>query len=272
MPRRGLAGCCLTLTLVLAGGLLSAALASNSGRIGGGVDPRAGIPRGGIVPASVRIVFHLEGETGQPTPELSRLRLELGSRIRFRGGLPSCALAELYESADPCPGSVVGRGSVEAEFQKPNGEAAGEGEMVAYFNRDHRQAKVLARVSTPAPEPIAYVIPFSIKPGRGRYGSVLEAARMSRIVGKCVAAHPHCLAQPYTLKGVYSRIRDFEMTLHRDFRADGRRRAFVEVGCPVARSRSYGLFPFLRAVFGYADGTRSTASTDRYCEVEAGPR
>jgi len=225
------------------------------------------LPREEFAPARLRIAFASDA-AGAPTPELRRIALEVGDRVRFRGGLPSCPLADLYEEERPCPRSIIGHGAVASEIAPPGGAPrAVDGELVAFFNQTHRQARVLARVVTGEPLPLTYVIPFSVKPAAGAYGNGLVVRRMSRIVGKCAAGHPNCLAQPYTLKGVYGHISELRMTLDRRFAAGGERRGFVEGRCPAEPGSERAAFPILRAVLTYGDGSEASPSVSQPCRA-----
>ncbi|HEY5977521.1 MAG TPA: hypothetical protein VIT85_06660 [Solirubrobacterales bacterium] len=262
------AACLLGLAVVLVVAARGETAGETQTSASGAVTP-VELPRGEFVPVRLGVAFGSEAAAGAPTPELRRISLEIGDRVRFRGGLPSCPLADLYKEESPCPGSIVGHGAVASEIAPPGGEpTAVEGSLVAYFNQTHRQSRVLARVSTGEPLPVTYVIPFSVKPAVGAYGSELIVRRMSRIVGKCAASHPNCLAQPYTLKGVYGHISAFRMALDRSFRANGERRGFVEARCPAEPSRDQATLPLLRAVLAYADGSEKSPALPQLCMVD----
>lgn len=232
-----------------------------------GVTPIA-LPRDGFAPAQLRVAFKSIPAAGAPTPELRRIALEIGEQVRFGSGLPSCPLVKLYEKANPCPQSVVGHGTVASEITPPGGQpTAAKGTLVAYFNQTHRQSRVLARVETGKPLSLTYVIPFSIKPAAGLYGSELVVARMRRIVGKCTASHPNCFAQPYTLKGVYGHISDFRMVLARDLSTGAGRRSFVEASCPAEPGHNDAVLAVMRATLTYADGSEGNGVVPQFCKV-----
>jgi len=219
------------------------------------------LPSGERKPAALRLGFASWPIGGGQVPELRSIGFGIDSRVRFRRDLPSCPLSELYEAKRrPCPGSVVGQGWVASEIT-PEGSppAAVEGKLVAFYSQTHRQARILARVVTGEPLPVVYVIPFKIDRADGGFGPRLTATRerMHRIVGKCVADHPNCFAQPYALKGAYSRISRFKMSLER---------GFVEASCP-ATSRDESEKPLLRADLDFEDEADATVTVPQVCHA-----
>jgi hypothetical protein len=237
------------------------------GEVAEELDPSA---VGELSPVALTLGFDSRGAGRLEAQELSRVELDVGRRVHFfHEGLPSCPLADLYREQRPCRRSVVGRGSVAALIAPAAGATpvGVEGRLVAYFNQTHRQARILARVVTGEPLPLVFVIPFSIKPANGAYGSKLLVRRMRRIVGKCAASHPNCFADPYALKGAYGRIASFEMTLSRRFRSGEAARGFVEADCPAPRGRMDATLPLVRATLTYTDGSEASPVEDRLCRV-----
>lgn len=273
---RGLiaAGACL---LVLAVVLVVAAKGNVAGETDqvafGDVDPMT-LPREEPAPASLTLGFDSHAPAGKPTPALKRIEFAIADRVRLDGrGLRSCPLGDLYTDApEPCPRSMIGFGLVSSEIAPPGEQAvAAQGRVTAFYNRSHRQQRVLARVTTGAPLDLVYVIPFSVEPVARGHGTrlVVHARRMRNIVGKCVADHPDCLSDPYGLHGGYEHIAHLEMTLGRQFRAGGELRGFVESRCPARRPGGRATVPLLRATLTYADGSTASDTVESECRVES---
>jgi len=148
---------------------------------------------------------------------------------------------------------------VDSEIASPNQPPVMvKGSLRAFYVLKNHERLILARVTTTAPLPLAYVIPFAIKRGRGAFGTILVARHMHELLGVCI--HPHCFS-PYTLKGVYSRISKFGLSLRRRFTRHGTEDSFVEAKCPAAT------LPLLRAQLSYRTGGTARGTILRPCRA-----
>jgi hypothetical protein len=123
---------------------------------------------------------------------------------------------------------------------------------------------ILAQVVTGEPLPLIYVIPVAIDKERGAFGTNLRAAKMHRFFGICVG--PYCNGpNPYYLQGVYSRIFNLELSLHRLFTHSGKQTSFLSAICPAHSPRSSAEYPVAETRLSYGDGVRVTGKVNRRC-------
>lgn len=231
------------------------------------------LPRSKPIPASLRLGFTSEALNSPAVPELTRIVLEISRNLHLQtAGLPSCPLADLYSTntsaRQTCAGSFVGHGSVTSEVTLPGqAPATVNGHLVAFYAFAQGQRRILAQVTSGDPLPLTYVIPFQIAKAHGAFGTSLVVPQMRHIAGICARGHPNCFAQPYTLKGVYGHISNFEMSLHRIFAHTGKRGSFVSARCPVPGKRPEANFPLAQTSLHYAGGNSLTAAVNGKCRV-----
>jgi hypothetical protein len=196
------------------------------------------LPRGKPIPVGLGIGFTSEDTATRTAPELTQISFDISRNVTVdTTGLPRCTLAELFESyegGEPCPGSLVGTGTVISEITVPGHPTAraAEGTLYAYYGFVGGSPHILARIAVNEPLPLIYVIPFAIKQGEGVYGTTLVANKMRIRKGICRRDRPNCFAQPYNFKGIYGHISSFRLFLQRRFRSRGRRRSIVSASCP----------------------------------------
>jgi hypothetical protein len=231
------------------------------------------LPRSKVAPASLRLGFTSEALNSPAVPELTRIVLEISRHLNLQtAGLPSCPLADLYSTntsaRQTCAGSYVGHGSVTSEVTLPDqAPATINGHLVAFYAFAQGQPRILAQVTSGDPLPLTYVIPFQIAKAQGAFGTSLVVPQMRHIAGICAPGHPNCFAQPYTLKGVYGHISNFEMSLHRIFAPAGKRSSFVSARCPASNKRPEAIFPLSQTSLYYAGGESLTAAVHGECKV-----
>jgi hypothetical protein len=232
------------------------------------------LPRSRMAPATLRLGFTSETPSTPTTPELTAIRLEISRNIAFQtAGLPSCPIAELYESSEQvCAGSQVGHGTVISEVTLPGqAPATIEGRLSAFYDFGEGQPRILAQVTSAGALPLTYVIPFTIYKTHGVYGTTLSVEHMRFIAGRCKRGHPNCFSQTYTYKGIYGHISKFELTLDRRFAHAGKRTSVVSADCPARNGSSSASFPLVKANLAYPYPnaiSRSRIATSR-CEVSA---
>jgi hypothetical protein len=227
------------------------------------LDPRR-LPQTEAAPAVLRIGFTSKAADGS-TPELSRIELDVSHNVELHTvGLPSCSFAELYSTvtnpAHSCAKSLIGRGIDDSEIALPGkAPVAVNGHLTAFYVKRKEGAFVLARVRTGPPLPLIYVIPFKVVKESGAFGTSLTARRMWDIHGICTK--PNCFS-PYTLKGIYSRISKFEISLHRHFRRRSEKDSFLNARCPEE-----ALFSLAGISLSYG-GPVMTGTVLRKCRID----
>jgi len=228
------------------------------------------LPQTEAAPAVLRIGFTSKAADGS-VPELSRIELDISHNVQLHTvGLPSCSFAELYSTVTSpghsCAKSLVGRGIVDSEIVPPGkAPVAVNGHLTAFYVKRKEGAFVLARVRTGKPLPLIYVIPFKVAKESGTFGTSLTVRRMQEIHGICIK--PNCFS-PYTLKGIYSRISKFELSLHRRFRRRSEKDSFLNARCP---EEAEALFSLAGISLSYG-GPAMTGTVLRNCRIDRAAR
>jgi hypothetical protein len=235
----------------------------------------AALPRSQPVPITLRVGFTSEDPNTHTAPELNRIAIDVSRNVTFQTkGLPSCPIANLYASVasarQSCAGSLVGHGSVTSEVALPGQPPTTiDGHLLAFYGFAEGQPRILAQVTSGGALPLTYVIPFQIEKAHGPFGTSLVVRKMTRLQGVCERAPPNCFAQPYTLKGVYGHISNFELSLHRRFTHASALESFVSADCPAKGRQSVASFQLgvsLRYDLGFSLGGES-ATLLRRCKV-----
>lgn len=279
---RGLVLIAAVLAATVAAGLSTAASAAGAiapvpepGMTASGELLPAKLPRSGMAPATLRLGFTSYPINEAAVPDLSSIEIGLSRRVTLEtAGPPSCSVAKLrsaYVNArQACSRSFVGHGSVTSEVTLP-GQAPVviTGHLLAFYALAEGRPRILAQVTSGDPLALTYVIPFAIDAAEAPFGPSLVVRQMSRLQGICAAGHPNCFSDPYRLEGVYGHISSFEMSLHRIFSRAGRRRSFVNAGCPVPGHRSAGNFPLARIKLRYTTGSTLSDSASGECAVSS---
>lgn len=242
--------------------------------IGEVLPPR--LPRAVPAPAAVRLGFTSAAGDGAATPDLAGIEIDLSRNVKLRTeGLPSCSLAKLYSTAasalHSCAASLVGRGRVSSEVAV-TGEAPVtiDGHLRAFYALADGRPRILAQVTSGAPLPLTYVIPFEIRKTDGIYGTSLAVPKMSRIQGQCRAAYSSCFHNPYALADAYGRISRLQMSLHRRFAGSRGRQSVVRASCPAPGGQTAATFPVARVELDYRDGAVASGVANGSCRV-SGP-
>jgi hypothetical protein len=110
------------------------------------------------------------------------------------------------------------------------------------------------------------VIPFRMEKAEGVFGTSLlvgkEAMRLLPGI-RITEGAPY----PETVRGVYSHISSFEMSLRREFVHHGEKVSLVNAVCTPPRGFSTVSFPLLQVNLGYASGTATTDLVESRCAV-----
>ncbi|MGN6274490.1 MAG: hypothetical protein ACTHNP_00990 [Solirubrobacterales bacterium] len=233
-------------------------------QVSGSFAPEA-LPRAGAAPISLKLGFEVAAEEGVQS-SIESIAIDISRRIVLRGkGLPSCpplTLLSEYGAAE-CPKSLVGHGRVVSEIRERGGEPViVNGKLRAYYSFAHKVPQILALVQTGPPMDLSYVIPFQIIRQKGTYRTRLFVHNMRHVYGICLGVG--CYWGTYGLNGIYTRISDFELSLHRRFFAEGQRRSFVSAGCAVPGKQRGLSFPLARVTLGF-DGVSQIAGQTGHC-------
>jgi len=220
------------------------------------------LPRAGVAPISLKLGFEVVAEEGVQ-PSIESIAIDISHRILLRGkGLASCPPLTLLSEygGGECLESQIGRGRVVSEIREEKGEPViVDGKLRAYYSFAYKSPKILALVQTGAPMNLTYVIPFRIIRQEGTYRTRLFVRDMRHLQGICLGVG--CYWGTYGLNGIYTRISDFELSLHRRFLAEGERRSFVSTGCAAPGKQREASFPLARITLGFDDSPHIAGQT-----------
>lgn len=136
------------------------------------------------------------------------------------------------------------------------------GKLKAYYSDEGEQPRILTRVVSRNPS-LVYVIPFQLEAAPGSYSTRLVVRQMRKTIrGRCGSYGCY----PYSLKGIYSQISDFALSLHRRYRHAGREVNAVSAECPARAKQARAEFTLARMNLSYA-GAAHPAEQPGRCTV-----
>jgi hypothetical protein len=220
----------------------------------GSVTPRH-IPRHRPVPVSIDLSGTIRPAEGTPPLRLSRIEIAFGARGGLDTvGLPVCPRARLRnatarQALARCRGALVGRGRISTEVPlNPEDPLLARAGVLAFNGRSGGRPAVWVHAYSAAPA-VSFVLPFYLRPLRsGPYGTLLRAP-VARALGR------------------WPRLRSFQITLGRRYRAAGKPHSYLSARCPLPPRFSIGIFPLARATYHFAPRPTLTTTILRGCRV-----
>jgi hypothetical protein len=214
-------------------------------RADGGFQPRA-LPRHRFAPIDFQGHFDIAAKGGGKPVTLEEAVIDFDRDGRLSaGGLPVCP-AERVAEAGPaqarqaCAGAIVGTGRIEALIALPSG-AVPASSPLTIFNGPPQEGNptvlLHARITVPATQTFAIVVPIERRPGEFRYRATL--------------------ALP-TIAGGLGAVTHVGVKVGRRFSVGGQRRSYVAAHCSDGVLRTHGRFSF-------ADGTIVDGSVEKAC-------
>jgi len=236
------------------------ATAERSGRAGvivsldGSVSPH-GLPRHRAVPVSLTLAGTIHGSDGSRPPHLARIELAFGARGGFStAGLPRCPRARLRNATQRqalarCGRALVGRGTILNEVPlAPDSPLLVRADVLAFNAEVAGRPAVWVHAYSDTP-PVSYVLPFYVRRlHSGAYGVLLRAPVLRAL-------------------GRWPRLRSFEITFGRRYRARGARRSYLSARCPLPPRFDAGYFPLARATYHFAPAPNLTTTILRGCRA-----
>ncbi len=259
---RAAANAARALAIALLAALLATrpAGAEQSGRGGmavsldGHISPNV-LPRHGRAPVSVFLTGGVRSTNGTAPKRLRSIEIAFGSRGGLDvAGLPTCRLARLHnatarQALARCGEALVGHGSIFTEVPLAPERPLSVRASALVFNarsNGHPAAWVFAYSSSP---PVSFVLPFTLRRLRhGTYGVALRAP----------VAH---------VLGYWPRLRSFQITLGRRYRAGGDRHSYLNARCPLPPRFDKIDAPFARATFSFGSSLTISQPISRPCAV-----
>jgi hypothetical protein len=235
------------------------AAAEQSGRLDvavsfdGRISPRQ-LPRHRPAPVSLELSGSVRGTNGAPTPRLQRIELAFGARGSVdTAGLPICSRARLRnatrgQALERCRAALVGRGELSAEVPLNPAEPILARAGVLAFNGRSKGRPVVWVLASSASPPVSFVLPFYLRSSTGAYGILLRSPVR------------HAL-------GRWPRLRSFEITLGRRYRAAGELHSYLNARCPLPPRFDELAVPIARATYYFAPRPTLAQPIRRLCQV-----
>lgn len=215
------------------------------------------LPRSAPAPVTVNVSGDIRSASGDTAslPQLREVKVGINRAGRlFDRGLPVCRTSAIQPATESmarrvCGGSIVGSGHVTVLVQLPGQPRFFVRARLLAFNGPHRdgQTVILAQIYARNP-PGTFVLTFTVKRRPGIFGTILS----TRLPGGARE---------------WAYLTHFDISLHRVYRYQGRRRSFVSAACSAPRGLRSVLFPFARAVYSFDDGRSFAMSVAKVCRV-----
>jgi hypothetical protein len=213
------------------------------------------LPRHRPAPVSLELSGSVRGTNGAPPPRLQRLDLAFGARGSLdTAGLPVCSRARLRnatqrQALERCRAALVGRGEISAEVPlNPAEPILAHAEVLAFNGRSNGRPAVWVLADSASP-PVSFVLPFYLRRlSTGAYGILLHSPVR------------HAL-------GRWPRLRSFEITLSRRYRAAGELHSYLNARCPLPPRFNELSVPVARATYYFAPRPTLTQPIRRLCQV-----
>lgn len=222
----------------------------------GGLSPTR-LPRQATVPVAVRVSGNVTSATGKgdQLPQLRTISVAINRQGRlFDHGLPTCQVKTIQPATEDgaraaCGGALVGSGHVTVQVHIPDQPTFTVKAKLLAFNgpRKNGHKLILAQAYARNP-PGAFILTFRLSRHNGVFGTVMSTTL------------PH-----EALTWAY--LTHFDMTLHRTYTYRGARHSYVSAACTAPDGFASAFFPFAKATYVFANGSRLTTSVARRCEV-----
>lgn len=217
-------------------------------RADGGFQPRD-LPRQHFAPIDFQGYFDIAARSGSKPAALEKAVIDFDRDGRLdAGGLPVCPVervagAGTAEARQACGGATVGTGKIEAAISAPAGTVTVSSPLTLFNGPPQAGNPTVifhARITSPATQTFAIVVPIERRRGGFRYRATLEIPPIAGGLGA---------------------ITHVKIKVGRRFSVAGQRRSYVAARCSDNILRTRGRFSF-------ADGT----IIDGYVEKPCTPR
>jgi hypothetical protein len=234
--------------------------AETAGRAGvvvaldGSINPRR-LPRDRPTPISVTLKGWIHFEEGVAPLPLTRIEISFGARGGLdTAGLPTCRRGRLRNATQSqamarCGKALVGRGTIDAEVPlNPAEPLIAHAGVLAFNGRSGGRPAVWVHAYSAAP-PVSFVLPFYLRTvDDGAYGVRMRAPVAASL-------------------GRWPRLRSFDITLGRRYRANGAARSYLSASCPLPPRLHIGYFALARATYLFSPRPSLSVPILRSCRV-----
>jgi hypothetical protein len=213
------------------------------------------LPRDRPVPISLTLKGRVHFEAGVAPRSLAGIELSFGARGGLdTAGLPTCRRGRLRNSTQRqalarCGGALVGRGTIEAEVPlNPAEPLIAHASVLAFNGRSGGRPAVWVHAYSATP-PVSFVLPFYLR-------NVDDRAYGVRMRAPVAAA-----------LGPLPRLRSFDITLGRRYRARGAVHSYLSANCPLPPRLHVGYFALARATYDFSPRPSVSVPILRACRV-----
>jgi hypothetical protein len=219
----------------------------------GAFSPRF-LPRYGSAAVSVSLDGKINPTLPEALPQLRRISISVNSRahLGYRR-TPRCGRNEIQpstssEALSACRSSLVGKGRFTSDIRLPEQSPfPSQGKILAFNGRYRGRPAILAHIYGTDPTPVSYVLPFTIRRTRGRYGLVLQAS----------------LPQ---LTGDWGYVTGISLALGL---GHGNVHSYLTASCPAPSGFREAVFPLMKTSFTFSGSRSLTSTLLRDCSVKA---
>jgi len=219
----------------------------------GKLEPRV-LPRTHTAPIALSLDSKFATTDGQPPPRLRQIAIAIGRRGQLLdAGLPICRPRQLRATTPAaaraaCGAARVGYGRIAGQLVLPGGDpvpfSAG---LSAYNSRRKDGGRMILADAHSGNPPTSFMLRFDLR-RRGRSGAPTLVAQLPRSIGR------------------WARVTELELTLHRLYTYEGKRRSYLSAVCAIPPQFTSLVFPL--ATVAYTFTTRKvTIETVRACRV-----
>jgi hypothetical protein len=190
------------------------------------------LPVKSFAPVEFEGYLDITNPSGGAPPTLKQVIVDFDRDGRLDvAGLPTCAperiaQVSVEEARSLCKGAIVGTGKLEALVSLPSGPVPTSSALTLFNGprqEGHATVVVHARITVPATQTYAFVVPIEKRPGEFRYRVTMNLPELAGGLGA---------------------ITHIDVKVGRRYTAGGVKRSYVAARCSDHILRSHGIFTF----------------------------
>jgi hypothetical protein len=190
------------------------------------------LPKKSFAPVEFEGYLDLSRPGGGAPPALTQVVVDFDRDGRLDvAGLPTCAAEQIAEVSVEearaiCKGAIVGTGKLEALVSLPSGPVPTSSPLTLFNGprqEGHPTVVIHARLTVPATQTYAFVVPIEKRPGEFRYRVTMNLPELAGGLGA---------------------VTHISVKIGRRYTAGGVKRSYVSARCSDHILRSHGVFTF----------------------------